>query len=222
MLISTRDWISRSPLVLLCISNSHPQTRLFLIYFWEPPRVLLCVYKALPIVICYCGFHHPDKLHEILLWAMTVFPLMLPEDPKTWRASDVLLIPPTTRQYLSLLLTALTPVNSPFIFQTRRKILPSGYTLFKCPSKVACMGKFYRGKFSVGANGDETAPFPFPFVLDTVMDSEAEIPTLLLMGFGSTPVPEIQQPTRPWCIEKDVLSLFYSEVVQQCWCLNPS
>lgn len=133
MLIFIRDCIFRSPLVFLCISHSYPQTRLFPIDFWESPRVPPCVYKALPIVICYCGFRGPDKLHEILLWATTIFPLMLPGDPKTWRASDVLLIPPTTRQYLSLLLIALAPVNIPFISRTRRKMLPSGYTLFECP-----------------------------------------------------------------------------------------
>lgn len=206
MLIFIRDCIFRFPLALLCISNSHPPNRLFPLYFWEPPRVLPCVYKALPMVICYCGFHGPDKLHEILLWAMTIPPLMLPGDPKTWRASDVLLIPPTTRQDSPLLLTALASVNIPFIFQTIRKMLPSGYTLFECPSKLARMPKFYRGKLSAGGNCDETAPSPFPFVLDTVMGSEAEIPTLPLMGFDPIPVPEtIQHPRRPWCIEKDVL-----------------
>lgn len=101
MLIFIRDCSFRSPLALLCFSHSYPQTSLFPIYFWEPPRVPPCVCKALPIVICYCGFRGPDKLREILLWATTIFPLMLPGDPKTWRASDVLLIPPTIRHYLS-------------------------------------------------------------------------------------------------------------------------
>lgn len=94
------------------------------------------------MVICYCGFHSSDKLHETLLWAMALFFLMLPGDPQTWRASDVLLTLPTIRQPLSLLLTAQAPVNTPFIFQTRRKVLLSGYVLFESPSKVAWMQKF--------------------------------------------------------------------------------
>lgn len=43
-----------------------------------------------------------------------------------------------------------------------------------------------------------------------------------LHQFDPTPVPETtQHPSRPLCIEKDVVSLFYSEVVQQCCCSGP-
>lgn len=176
--------------------------------------MLLCIYKALPVVICYCGFHSPDKLHEILLWAMTIFPLMLPGGPKTWRASDVLLNLPTTRQYSSLLLTALALLIS-LSFSKQEGRCSFLVTLYlNAPARwPGC--KSFAVENSLLELTDESACLPFPFILDTITGSEAEIPTPPLMGLDPTPVPDTtQHPGRPWCIEKDVLSLFSSEVVR--------